>query len=88
MDLGKKVILVLGLVIVCEFGLSNGSIAFEVTHKFGARGERSLSALRAHDYDRHARMLAAIDLPLGGKGRAGDSSFVPTTLYPIFNICL
>nr|XP_017225601.1 PREDICTED: aspartic proteinase-like protein 2 isoform X2 [Daucus carota subsp. sativus] len=79
MDLGKKVIFVLVLV-VCELGWAKGNVVFEVKHKFGARGERSLSALRAHDHRRHARMLAAIDLPLGGKGRAGDSSLFYTKI--------
>ncbi|KAF1002297.1 aspartic proteinase 36-like [Apium graveolens] len=79
MDLGKKVILVLGLVIL-ELGWANGNVGFEVKHKFGARGERSLTALRAHDFKRHARMLAALDLPLGGKGRAGDSSLFYTKI--------
>lgn len=72
------ILLLLGFVFVAELlCFSSANVVFDVKHKFGGRGERSLSALRAHDSHRHGRMLAAIDLPLGGKGRAGDSSFVP-----------
>jgi hypothetical protein len=34
----------------------------------GAGGDEHLAALREHDGRRHGRLLAAVDLPLGGNG--------------------
>ncbi|KAL8156627.1 aspartic proteinase 36-like [Apium graveolens] len=82
MDLRKNmnaVFLLLGIVIVVELGLVSGNV-FKVQHKYGARAERSLRALRAHDSKRHGRMLAALDFPIGGKGRAGDTSLFFTKI--------
>ncbi|KAH9734374.1 hypothetical protein KPL71_017351 [Citrus sinensis] len=47
-----------------------GNFVFEVENKFKAGGERerTLSALKQHDARRHGRMMASIDLELGGNG--------------------
>lgn len=63
--------------------LVKGSVVFEVEHKFKGIGKRSpLSALKAHDTHRHARILSAVDLPLGGNGRPSDAAlvFLPPSL--------
>ncbi|KAK1402901.1 aspartic proteinase-like protein 2 [Heracleum sosnowskyi] len=73
------VMLILGIVLVVESGLVSGN-SFMVQHRYGARAERSLRALRAHDSKRHGRMLGAIDFPIGGKGRAGDQSLFFTKI--------
>ncbi|GFQ00388.1 aspartic proteinase-like protein 2 [Phtheirospermum japonicum] len=49
----------------------NGNVVFEVHHKYGGRSKdktAALGSLWAHDSRRHGRMLAAIDLSLGGDG--------------------
>ncbi|KAL1803191.1 hypothetical protein ACET3Z_031838 [Daucus carota] len=75
----KVVYLLLGIVMVVELGSVSANV-FKVHHKYGARAERSLRSLKAHDSKRHGRMLAAIDFPIGGKGRAGDSSLFFTKI--------
>ncbi|KAM7494416.1 hypothetical protein LguiB_029025 [Lonicera macranthoides] len=61
--------------------LVKGSVVFEVEHKFKGIGKRSsLSALRAHDTHRHARILSAVDLPLGGNGRPSDAALYFTKI--------
>nr|XP_043638550.1 aspartic proteinase 36-like [Erigeron canadensis] len=73
MDLNKAArffVLVIGFVIVIvgQFcGLVSGNVVFQVQHKFGG-SKRSLSQFRAHDSDRHRRILSAVDLPIGGDG--------------------
>ncbi|KAG7543524.1 Xylanase inhibitor C-terminal [Arabidopsis thaliana x Arabidopsis arenosa] len=47
----------------------SGNFVFNVTHKFAGK-EKELSELKSHDSCRHARMLANVDLPLGGDSRA------------------
>ncbi|XAR48775.1 Nepenthesin [Bertholletia excelsa] len=49
-------------------GGGGGGGIFPVNYKFAGM-EPSLSALKAHDNLRHLRMLASVDLPLGGSGR-------------------
>ncbi|KAI3853704.1 hypothetical protein MKW98_025221 [Papaver atlanticum] len=44
--------------------------SFKVKHKFGSEADRSLKELTVHDKNRHGRLLAAIDIPLGGDGKA------------------
>ncbi|KAL3630920.1 hypothetical protein CASFOL_023904 [Castilleja foliolosa] len=49
----------------------NGNVVFEVHHKYGGRSKdkaAALGSLRAQDSRRHGRMLAAVDLSLGGDG--------------------
>lgn len=64
---------VLLAVILIEFcGGSSGNVVFEVQHKFGGGMGRSLNAFKSHDSNRHRRILAAADLPLGGNGQPTD----------------
>lgn len=68
-----------GLVVVVVQG--NENVVFEVQHKFkgrtGGNGRASmLTSLKAHDSFRHGRMLAAIDVPLGGNGSPTDAALV------------
>ncbi|KAF3683005.1 hypothetical protein CQW23_22803 [Capsicum baccatum] len=48
----------------------NGGIegVIKVNYKFSG-SERTLSALKSHDEKRHLRLLAGVDLPIGGTGR-------------------
>uniref|UniRef100_A0A5B7BFJ8 Putative aspartic proteinase-like protein 2 n=1 Tax=Davidia involucrata TaxID=16924 RepID=A0A5B7BFJ8_DAVIN len=59
------------LISICNstpsFVSASGGV-FSVNYKFAGM-ERSLSVLKAHDSLRHLRMLAGVDLPLGGTGR-------------------
>lgn len=55
------------LMMVIQF--ASGSFVFNVTHKFAGK-DKQLSELKSHDTFRHARMLANVDLPLGGDSRA------------------
>lgn len=75
MDL--KEILLVGLCLWQLFVVSvvSGNAIFEVEHKFKG-GKRTLKELRDHDLRRHGRLLATIELPLGG-----DSSPTGTGLY-------
>ena len=60
----------------------NNNVVFEVEHKFkGRRNENGgrgsfLTSLKAHDSHRHGRMLAALDMPLGGNGSPTDAALV------------
>ncbi|KAI3917140.1 hypothetical protein MKX01_003589 [Papaver californicum] len=51
-----------------KFG-SEGGVC-KVKHKFGGEANRSLKDLTVHDKNRYGRLLAAIDIPLGGDGKA------------------
>ncbi|XP_062225359.1 aspartic proteinase 36-like isoform X2 [Phragmites australis] len=56
---------------------------FQVRRKFPAGGGGSggnVSALRAHDSNRHGRLLAAVDLPLGGLGLPNDAGLYYTEI--------
>ncbi|KAI3802349.1 hypothetical protein L1987_30480 [Smallanthus sonchifolius] len=48
-------------------GLASANVVFQVQHKFGG-SKRSLAQFKAHDSDRHRRILSAVDLPIGGDG--------------------
>ncbi|XP_020535047.1 aspartic proteinase 39 isoform X2 [Jatropha curcas] len=50
------------------FAVSANSGVFSVKYRYAGR-ERSLSDLKAHDDRRQLRILAGVDLPLGGSGR-------------------
>ncbi|KAG9135994.1 hypothetical protein Leryth_015848 [Lithospermum erythrorhizon] len=63
------------LVLISEIciGVSNANFVFNVEHKFGginstAAGRSILTSLKAHDAQRHGRMLSAVDFRLGGDG--------------------
>ncbi|XP_027087170.1 aspartic proteinase 36 [Coffea arabica] len=64
----------------------NNNVVFEVEHKFkGRRNENGgrgsfLTSLKAHDSHRHGRMLAALDMPLGGNGSPTDAALYFTKL--------
>ena len=69
-----------------------GNFVFNVTHKFAGK-DKQLSELKSHDSFRHARMLANIDLPLGGDSRADSiglssstSKFALSDLDRIFDL--
>ncbi|XP_074292358.1 aspartic proteinase 36-like [Silene latifolia] len=49
-----------------------GNAIFEVESKFKGR-KRTIMELRAHDLRRHGRLLATLDLPLGGNGQPSDT---------------
>ncbi|MCL7045644.1 hypothetical protein MKW94_010891 [Papaver nudicaule] len=53
---------------------------FKVKHKFGGEANRSLKDLTVHDKNRHGRYLAAIDVPLGGDGKATGTGLYYTKL--------
>ncbi|XP_051139999.1 aspartic proteinase 36-like [Andrographis paniculata] len=57
-------------------------VVFEVHNKYGGRGREraSLRSLRAHDSRRHGRMLAAIDLQLGGDGSPTNAALYYTKI--------
>ncbi|KAJ8747891.1 hypothetical protein K2173_012781 [Erythroxylum novogranatense] len=59
--------------------LSRGNLVFKVQHKFAAQ-ERSLTAFKAHDVQRHRRILYAADLPLGGSGHPAEAGLYFTKL--------
>ncbi|KAJ1435472.1 Xylanase inhibitor, C-terminal [Sesbania bispinosa] len=54
------------LFLISSVGANHG--VFSVKCKYAGQ-ERSLSALKAHDYRRQLSLLAGVDLPLGGSGR-------------------
>lgn len=64
------------LFLVHLMSVVKGNLVFQVHHKYGGRGKAPLGALRAHDSKRHRRMLAAIDLHLGGDGSPTSSAYV------------
>ncbi|KAL3523311.1 hypothetical protein ACH5RR_016145 [Cinchona calisaya] len=86
--LGLWVFLVVnGIFLVIEGNQNN--VVFEVQHKFkairnvhgGERGKGSwLTSLKNHDSYRHGRMLASLDLPLGGDGSPTDAALYFTKL--------
>lgn len=70
MDLNKRgfVVLVIGFVVLLELCLlASANVVFQVQHKFAAN-KRSLTRFKAHDSDRHRRILSVVDLPIGGDG--------------------
>ncbi|KAG5588730.1 hypothetical protein H5410_049164 [Solanum commersonii] len=58
------------LLFILIIGTANGGIegVIKVNYKFSG-SERTLTALKAHDEKRHLRLLAGVDLPIGGTGR-------------------
>ncbi|RZC47315.1 hypothetical protein C5167_040272 [Papaver somniferum] len=61
--------------------LANGEGGiFKVEHKFGSEANRSLKDLIVHDNNRHGRLLAGIDIPLGGDGKATGTGLYYTKL--------
>ncbi|KFK40980.1 hypothetical protein AALP_AA2G069500 [Arabis alpina] len=67
MELRKKLCIMVGvLVVVME--LASCNFVFNVKHKFAGK-EKKLAHFKSHDTRRHSRMLASVDLPLGGDSR-------------------
>ncbi|XP_021614275.1 aspartic proteinase 39 isoform X3 [Manihot esculenta] len=66
MDEMKNLSTLLLLIFVSGVSASHG--VFSVKYRYAGR-ERSLSDLKAHDDRRQLRILAGVDLPLGGGGR-------------------
>ncbi|KAJ0079347.1 hypothetical protein Patl1_24032 [Pistacia atlantica] len=63
------VVLAVVLLVACGGVGVSGNYVFKVENKFKLGGkERSFSALKEHDSLRHGRVLAAVDVPLGGNG--------------------
>ncbi|KAJ4902187.1 Eukaryotic aspartyl protease family protein [Raphanus sativus] len=60
---------ILACVFMMAIQFASGNFVFNVTHKFAGK-DKQLSELKSHDTFRHARMLANVDLPLGGDSRA------------------
>lgn len=75
MSLTLRIIAVVFMVLI---QYACGNFVFNVTHKFAGK-EKQLSELKSHDSFRHARMLANIDLPLGGDSRADSIGFSSST---------
>lgn len=74
---GVSVVLVFSLLITTSIGVAgvfgyNGVL--NVKYKYAGR-ERSLTQLKAHDSRRQLRILAGVDLPLGGSGRPDAVGF-------------
>jgi hypothetical protein len=74
---GVSVVLVLSLLITTSVGIAgvfgyNGVL--NVKYKYAGR-ERSLTQLKTHDIRRQLRILAGVDLPLGGSGRPDAVGF-------------
>ncbi|XP_077250237.1 aspartic proteinase 36-like isoform X2 [Tasmannia lanceolata] len=65
MDLRPRVLFYLSLLFLLVNTTVSASAVFRVHHKFRGLG-RTLSDFKAHDKQRHARILSAVDLPLGG----------------------
>lgn len=72
-------------VIVIEF--ASGNFVFKVQHKFAGK-EKKLDQFKSHDTRRHSRMLASVDLPLGGDSRVDSVGFCSYPLSQIRTICI
>lgn len=63
--------LVIGFVAIVVIQLSwlvSANVVFQVQHKYGGNYKKSLTHFKAHDSNRHRRILSAVDLPIGGDG--------------------
>ncbi|KAI5648984.1 hypothetical protein M9H77_34989 [Catharanthus roseus] len=82
--IGLVVVLAFLALLVVNDVEGNSNIVFRVEHKFRGRrhgrGESMLAAMKAHDNHRHGRLLAAVDMPLGGNGSPTDAALYFTKL--------
>ncbi|MCL7052092.1 hypothetical protein MKW94_008847 [Papaver nudicaule] len=79
--MGMHNLIIFALVLVFSIVFVNGEGGvFKVKHKFGGEANRSLKDLTIHDKNRHGRYLAAIDIPLGGDGKATGTGLYYTKL--------
>lgn len=85
MYLGTRLALLGGILVLTLFSTVSGNFVFPVQHKFKGK-ERSLSALKNHDIRRHARILSAVDLELGGNSLPSESGSV--CFFFIFPCCM
>ncbi|XP_026458936.1 aspartic proteinase-like protein 2 [Papaver somniferum] len=76
----RKLVFFFVLVFSSVFVDGEGRGVFKVKHKFGSEADRSLKELTVHDKNRHGRLLAAIDIPLGGDGKATGTGLYYTKL--------
>ncbi|KAF2614071.1 hypothetical protein F2Q70_00011988 [Brassica cretica] len=64
-------------IIVTE--IASCHFVFEVQQKFAGKG-KNLAHFKSHDTRRHSRMLASVDLPLGGDSRVDSVGFCSFSL--------
>lgn len=71
-------------IIVTEFASCH--FVFKVQHKFAGKGKK-LAHFKSHDTRRHSRILASVDLPLGGDSRVDSVGFCSFSLsfVPVSN---
>ena len=85
MDLTQRLTLFLVALFVLQLcSVANANLAFPVERKF--KGPiQNLAALKDHDALRRGRFLSAVDVPLGGNGRANSngSVFFPSSLFSL-----
>ncbi|KAL5703183.1 hypothetical protein ACHQM5_028307 [Ranunculus cassubicifolius] len=67
------------LIVVFNSRVSATGGVFDVQHKFAGQ-QPSLSAIKDHDLHRHQRLLYAVDLPLGGDGKATGTGLYYTKI--------
>lgn len=78
------------LLLIFVSGVSASHGVFSVKYRYAGR-ERSLSDLKAHDDRRQLRILAGVDLPLGGGGRpdgVGYFCLLKFDLYYLYSVYL
>lgn len=83
MDLGTRLALLVGFLLLALFSTVSCNFVFPVQHKFEGK-DRSLSAMKNHDARRRARILSAVDLELGGNSLPSESGSV-CLLLPYFS---
>jgi len=83
MDLKERLAFFLvGLFLLQLFCVANAKLVFPVERKFKGSVE-NLAAMKDHDAQRRGRFLSAVDIPLGGNGRANSNGSVcfPSSLF-------
>ncbi|XP_014497396.1 aspartic proteinase-like protein 2 [Vigna radiata var. radiata] len=80
MDLKERLVFFLvGLFLLQLFSVANANLVFPVERKFKGSVE-NLAAIRDHDAQRRGRFLSAVDIPLGGNGRANSNGLYFTKI--------
>nr|KAJ0192807.1 hypothetical protein LSAT_V11C800388870 [Lactuca sativa] len=72
---GEFIVLAIGFVLLQLCLLGSANVVFQVQHKF-AGNKKLLTEFKAHDSQRHRRILSAVHLPIGG-----DSNPTSAALY-------
>jgi len=83
MDLRERLtFFLLGLFVLQLCYVANANLVFPVERKFKGPIE-NLAAIKDHDARRRGRFLSAVDIPLGGNGRANSNGSVcfPSSLF-------